>query len=134
MMLAPKLCVSVGGELAKLAFTGMPVKGKPGRCVWQWRGLLGVLPDNKIVEEVHHGLKQDAKKTQKSQRRIARQQSVAVSTPVLSTRDIPHSARVTTDWWIQHFSSTKATGCRSSHYSANHKMPKEWTKVMGPKS
>ena len=26
------------------------------------RGLLEVLPDNKIVEEVHHGLKQDAPK------------------------------------------------------------------------
>ena len=98
------------------------------------RGLLEVLPDNKIVEEVHHGLKQDAKKTHKSQRRTGRQQAVAVSTPVLSTRDIPHSARVTKDWWIQHFSSTKATGCRSKHYSVKHKMPKMWTKVMGPKT
>ena len=96
--------------------------------------MLDVLPDNKIVEEVHHGLKQDAKKAQKSQRRIARQQSVAVATPVLSTRGIPHSARVTKDWWTQYFSSTKATGCRSNHYSANHNMPKEWTNVMGPKS
>ena len=40
------------------------------------RGLLEVLPHNKIVEEVHHGLKQDAKNTQKSQRDSARQQAV----------------------------------------------------------
>ena len=53
------------------------------------RGLLGVLPDNKIAEEVHHGLKRGAKKTQKSQRRTARQQSVALATPVLSTRGHP---------------------------------------------
>ena len=97
------------------------------------RGLLDVLPDNKLVEEVHHGLKQGAKPTQKSQRCIARQQSVAVATPVLSTRGIPHSARVTNDWWIHHSSSTKATGCRSKHRSASHKMPQAWTDAMGHK-
>ncbi len=106
----------------------------PQPCLLRLRGLLEVLPDNKIIEEVHHGLKQDAKKTQKSQRRVARQQAVAASTPVLSTRDITHSARVTKEWWIQHFSSTKATGCRSKHYSVKHKMPRVWTKVMGPKT
>ena len=98
------------------------------------RGLLEVLPDNKIIEEVHHGLKQDAKKTQKAQRKTARQQVVAVSTPVLSSRDIPHSAAVTKEWWIQHFKSTQSTGCKRKHYSMKHKMSKMWTKVMGPKT
>lgn len=98
------------------------------------RGLLEVLPDNKIIEEVHHGLKQDAKKTQKAERKTARQQAVAVSTPVLSSRDIPHSAAVTKDWWVQHFKSTSSTGCRRKHYSVKHKMSKVWTKVMGPKT
>ena len=98
------------------------------------RGLLDVLPDNKIVEEVHHGLTPDANKTHKSQRRIARQQSVAAATPVLSTRGIPHSARVAKAWWLHHSSSTKHIGCRRKHVSVNHQMRKEWTKVMGPKS
>ena len=64
----------------------------------------------------------------------ARQQAVTISTPVLSTRDIPHSARVTKDWWMQHFDSTKDIGYRSKHYCVKHKMPKVWTKVMGPKT
>ena len=96
--------------------------------------MLEVLPDNKVVEEVHHGPKQDAKKTQTSQRCTSRQQAVAISTPVLSTRHIPHSACVTKDWWVHHFSSTRDTGRRSNLCSVNHKMPKVWTKVMGPKT
>jgi len=104
----------------------------PGK---RWlRGLLDVLPDNKIIEEVHHGLKQDAKRTQSSKRNSARQQDVAISTPVLSTRGIPHSAVVTKDFWIREFRAYKRKSCRREHYPVKHEMPKQWTKVMGPKT
>ena len=35
---------------------------------------------------------------------------------------------------MQHFDSTKDIGYRSKHYCVKHKMPKVWTKVMGPKT
>ena len=67
------------------------------------RGLIDVLPDNKIVEEVHHGLKQDAKKTQSAKRSTARQQDVVAATPVFSSRRIPHTSAVSKEFFVRHF-------------------------------
>ena len=58
-------------------------------AVLRLRGLSDALPDNKIVEEVHHGLHQDDQKAQLANRMIARHPLVAVPTPVLSTMGHP---------------------------------------------
>ena len=98
------------------------------------RGLLDVFPDNKVIEEVHNGLRNDQKKTRSGDRSLGRLQFCAVSTPVLESRKIPHAAKVTREHFVRHFRAMRATSGVKRHYSAKHRMKEAWAYIMGARS
>ena len=98
------------------------------------RGMLDALPDNKIVEEVHCGLRNDQNKTRSRDRTLVRLQHVAAMTPVLESREIPHTASVTREHFVRQFRAKRASAGHKRHYSAKHRMPQSWAKIMGART
>ncbi len=98
------------------------------------RGMLDTLPDNKIVEEVHCGLRNDQNKTRSRDRSWARLQHVAAMTPVLESRGIPHTACVTRDHFVRHCRAKRSSAGWQRHLSAKHRMPQSWANIMGTRT
>jgi hypothetical protein len=69
-------------------------------------GLLRTLPDNKIIEDIHGVLRTDAK-TQKTRRQTTHHmQELVTQSKMLSSREIPHSPKVTRNVFLQYFPRT----------------------------
>jgi len=96
--------------------------------------LLDVLPDNKIVEDVHNCIRKDAKKTPSSKRSTVRVQDVVTASKVLEERNIVHTSPPTKQDFVRNFHSARACGGRLRHYCVAHKLPVEWAKLMGRKT
>jgi hypothetical protein len=110
------------------------------RCLALWsfgeprlRGLLDVLPDNKIVEDIHNAIRRDANKGASKMRCTTRVQDVATATGVLEERHVAHTARVTKEHFVRHFKTARASGGCKRHYPARHTLPMRLAGIMGRK-
>ena len=78
------------------------------------QGLLEVLPDNKIVEDIHNAVRKDAKKTTSSKHCTVRMQDVVTASQVLESRNIPHPARATEEYFVRNFKLRDSATTRGS--------------------
>jgi hypothetical protein len=97
------------------------------------RGMLEVLPDNKIVEDVHNCIRRDGKGASNDMRGPLRLQHVVMRSGVLEQRGVPHTAAVTKSSFVNKFKSTRAPERASNHQSRKHKLPVAWTGIMQQK-
>ena len=98
--------------------------------------MVNVLPDNKIVEDCHNGMKADAKKTGRSGKRtnLSLQDSL-LSAKVFETRKIKHTPEVQRPYFLTNYKATKVSPKYARRYRAkNHKLPAEWRKITNRKT
>jgi hypothetical protein len=69
-------------------------------------GLLRTLPDNKIIEDIHGVLRTDAKKQKTRRQTTHHMQELVTQSKMLSSREIPHSPKVTRNVFLQYFPRT----------------------------
>ena len=98
------------------------------------RGLLEVLPDNKIVEDSHNVIRADAAKCRGDKRNVTRIQDVNLRSKVLETRGVPHPARVRANDFVRNFKMTRPVDSKSRYWSCRHRMPAVQAHVMGKKT
>ena len=97
-------------------------------------GLLQILPDNKIVEDVHNDLRRNAKSHPNPMLRLAHMQDLVMNSSVFADRKVPHAPALTKEIWMSRFKSTKTKYRIKEHYAWRHKLGPKWTKIMGPKT
>ena len=98
--------------------------------------MVNVLPDNKIVEDCHNGMKADAKKTGRSGKRtnLTLQDSL-MNSKVFQSRNIRHAPEVQRQYFLNHYKGTKVSPKFARRYRAkNHKLPAEWRKITNKKT
>ena len=97
-------------------------------------GLLKTFADNKIVEDLHGGIRGETRKGASNIIAPYRIQDVVESSSVLEERGINHRAKVTKTHFVKHFRSTKLRTRhklrRQEHHARVHKMPASWTRML----
>ena len=91
------------------------------------RGLLEVLPDNKIVEDSHNVIRADSTRCKSDKRNVTRIQDV-------NFRRVPHLARVTRDDFVRNFKAARPVDSKSRYHSSRHRLPAVQAHVMGKKT
>ena len=96
------------------------------------RGFLCKLPDNKIVEDIHHSIRTEARGNPNSTVTFNTMQNLVVSSSALEARGIPHPPALTLEVFEREFHSTRVRmGHRRRHRGWKHKLEKSWSKLMG---
>lgn len=94
-------------------------------------GLLCVLPDNKIVEDVHGAIRKESKANVNSKLTSTRIQDVVMRSLVFESRKIRHPASLTKQVFCDKFKSIKYRRLAHLHMCAKHKMSAPWTTMWG---
>ena len=98
--------------------------------------LLTTFADNKIVEDLHGKLRNEANSNVSRKMNNNTIQSVVRSADVLEARGIKHPARLTKRIFLRDWKNPKKQlrdRPRGMHEAGRHKMGKHWHNVMGPK-
>ena len=98
------------------------------------RGMLDVLPDNKIVEDMHNTIRADKSKRRSDRRSILRVLDVTFGTTALELRGTRHPARVSKDDVVKRFKATKTKKDRLRNWSSRHKLAQAQGLIMGKKT
>ena len=96
-------------------------------------GLLKTLADTKVIEDIHGDLRLEAKANPNTKLNASHIQEVITSSRSLATRDIAHGSKVDKDYFVRHFRSASAGARVKDYEAATHKLPVEFSKVMGRK-
>ena len=94
-------------------------------------GLLCVLPDNKIVEDVHGAIRKESNANQNAKLSMSRIQDVVMRSRVFESRKISHPASLTKTAFCSKYKSTKFARLANNHTCAKHKMSGQWTTMWG---
>ena len=97
------------------------------------RGLLHALPDNKLVEDIHNGIRRDSNANPNPIQRLCQIQDLCNSSDVLDDRGIPHPAKLSKEVWCSKYKRASGKYKKIPHYSWKHKLNPEWSRVMGTK-
>ena len=96
------------------------------------RGFLCKLPDNKLVEDIHHAIRSESRGNPNKKMRFSSMQYLVLNSRVLETRRIPHKPALTLEVFEREFKAARTGVVRpSKHKPATHKLKKSWTKLMG---
>ena len=98
------------------------------------RGLLEVLPDNKIVEDSHNVIRADSTRCKSDKRNVTRIQDVNLRSTVLEFRGVPHPARMERDDFVRNFKAARPVDSKSRYHSSRHRLPAVQAHVMGKKT
>lgn len=95
-------------------------------------GLLSTMPDNKVVEDVHHPLRLDSKAN--SNKRLSKNhvQDIIVHSGVLESRGVPNRAKVGKDVFVREVERTRLRKTADKHECRKHKLPKKWSRILHP--
>ena len=93
--------------------------------------MLQTLPDNKIVEDVHNKIRQDARGNKNCKQKLPGIQDLVLRSGVLEARDIKHPAAVSRNVFLQSFKETKAKHDRHKFLACKHKLPPRISQIMG---
>ena len=97
-------------------------------------GLLYVLPDSKIVEDVHGDLRKEAKSHPNAKLTPSHVQEIIVRSKVFASRGVHHPAEVSRDSFIHKYKSVKRVHLNRQHFCQKHKMSLRWIKIVGRRS
>ena len=99
------------------------------------KGLLLVLPDSKIIEDIHGKVRNDARANAKKAQTFNQVQQVIVGSGMIESRGIPHPPAVTKNVFKRRWSSTSGKrSFRSAFVPKSEKLPKSFSLIMGPKT
>ena len=94
-------------------------------------GLLCVLPDNKIVEDIHGCIRKEAKSHPNAKLTNSHLQEIIVRSNVFESRGIRHAAALSRDVFATKYRSFKRVALSRNHYCQKHKMLPRWIKLVG---
>ena len=98
--------------------------------------LLATFADNKIVEDLHGNLRNEARSKVSQKMSYSTMQSVVRSASVLENRSIRHPAKLKKEQFVRDWKDPRKqprTKLKYVHEAGRHKMGKHWHHVMGPK-
>ena len=99
--------------------------------------LCATFADNKIIEDVHGYIRNEARSKISKKMSYNTMQSVVKSTSVLETREIRHPGALKRSVFLRDWKDPKLKHIRDKfphrHEAGRHKMGKHWHHVMGPK-
>ena len=98
--------------------------------------LLATFADNKIVEDLHGNLRNEARSKVSKKMSFSTMQSVVRSASVLENRSIRHPAKLKKEQFDRDWKDPRKqprTKLKYVHEAGRHKMGKHWHHVMGPK-
>jgi len=98
--------------------------------------LCATFVDNKIVEDLHGNLRNEARSQGSKKMSYSTMQSVVRSASVLENRSIRHPAKLKKEHFLSDWKDPKKqprTNLKYMHEAGRHKMGKHWHHVMGPK-
>jgi hypothetical protein len=98
------------------------------------RGLLMRLPDNKIVEDIHSKIRNATRGNANTRLTPLHIQELINTSNVLESRQVDHPTAITKDYFRAQVRSTKVRKTVWRHTAAKHKLPREWTVLMGSKT
>ena len=93
-------------------------------------GHLLICADNKIVEDLHLGVRLKAKKGTNKKLASDQIQDVVQSSTVLEERGIRHSAALTKEEFCRKFKTTKVKSLRRRHEPQRKDLPKTWSRLV----
>jgi len=97
------------------------------------KGHLFTMPDNKLVEDIHHPLRLNARANSNKRMAANEIQKIQVDSEVLERRGVKHAPTVTKEAFVQEFKTTPATTRLSiKHESKTHRLPNTWSGILHP--
>jgi hypothetical protein len=98
------------------------------------RGCVQTLADNKPTEELHHHCKMDAKHNGCKKQSAEHLQHLVLTSNVVETHGLRHAAKITKEVFRSNWANKhRFTYARRNHRAQRHKLPKEWSRIMGKK-
>lgn len=97
------------------------------------KSMLLALPDTKFIEDIHGHVKTDAKSHRHGKQNVVHIQHIITTSQELEKRGIPHPARLNKTSFLRRWKRTKALMSNELFFSKHHKLPKEFSRIMGPK-
>ena len=97
-------------------------------------GLLCVLPDNKIVEDIHGRIRIEAKSHPNAKLTANRIQEIVVRSNVFESRGIRHAAALSRDVFARNYKSYKRVSLSRNHFCQKHQMHPRWIRLVGKRS
>ena len=96
------------------------------------RCFLCKLPDNKLVEDIHHSIRTESRGNPNKKMMFSTMQYLVLNSRALESRGIAHLPALTLEVFEREFKAAR-TGVvlHSKHKPARHKLKKSWTKLMG---
>ena len=94
-------------------------------------GLLCVLPDNKIVEDIHGYIRKEAKSHPNAKLTTSHLQEIIVRSKVFESRGIRHAAALSRDVFATTYRRFKRAALSRHHFCQKHKMQPRWIKLVG---
>ena len=101
------------------------------------KGVLTVLPDNKIVEDCHQAVRVEAKSHPNQKMTVPRVQSCVMNSNVFSSRKLFHVGKLTKEEFVQKWGKRQTADeqyGRKIFSSRYHRLPKSFSNIMKKKS
>ncbi|CAK9031293.1 unnamed protein product, partial [Durusdinium trenchii] len=96
-------------------------------------GLLRTLPDNKLIEDLHGVLRNDAKSQKTRRQTLHHIMELVTQSKQLSSRKIVHKPMVDRAVFLQEFPRTPDKARKRRYWARHHKLAKHWSTIMGRK-
>lgn len=97
-------------------------------------GLLKVLPDSKIVEDLHSVIRVQ-RNSQKNKKQTCHQiQELVTQSKVLEERGVRHAAKIDRETFMKQFKRTPDRRRKRRYFARTHRLPERWSNIMGKKN